>query len=49
MGQKKIFIFLLATLSSGICFSQTLDKAKLDEYIQVMEANNKFMGNVLVY
>lgn len=49
MWHKKIFIFLLATLSSGICFSQTLDKAKLDEYIQVMEANNKFMGNVLVY
>jgi CubicO group peptidase (beta-lactamase class C family) len=25
------------------------DKEKLDEYIQTMESNNKFMGNVLVY
>jgi CubicO group peptidase (beta-lactamase class C family) len=32
-----------------MCFSQTLDKGKLDEYIYTMEANNKFMGNVLVY
>lgn len=49
MWHKKIFIFLLTTLSSEACFSQTLDKQKLDEYIQIMESNNKFMGTVLVY
>ena len=49
MKCNKIFILSLFLLLVSKCFSQTFDKEKLDEYIQAMEANNKFMGNVLVY
>ena len=40
---------MLTVLFGGECFSQTLNKEKLDEYVQVMEANDKFMGNMLIY
>ncbi len=49
MWSNKVIFFLLAMLLSEICFSQTLNKEKLNQYLQTMESNNKFMGTVLVY
>ena len=49
MRYNKLFFLLLNLLLASECFSQTFDKEKLDEYLQVMKANDKFMGNVLVY
>jgi len=49
MWLKKIYIFLVTFISCSVGFSQAPDKQKLDEYIQVMGSNNKFMGTVLVY
>jgi len=49
MHHNKIFYLLIASLLVGKCFSQTLDKEKLDQYLQVMASNDKFMGNVLIY
>src|SRR5215217_1380627 len=49
MHHNKIFYLLITSLLAGKCFSQTLDKEKLDQYLQVMASNDKFMGNVLIY
>lgn len=38
-----IFVLLLLTWSA---YSQTIDKAALDNYFQALETNNKFMGSV---
>jgi D-alanyl-D-alanine carboxypeptidase len=47
MNNKLIFTFLIGfIIQTG--FSQTFDKAKLDNYFQALENNNKFMGSVAV-
>ena len=45
---RKILLFLNILLITQICFSQTFDKAKLDNYLQALEDNNKFMGSVSI-
>lgn len=45
MTKKIISIFVL-TLLTQFGFSQTFDKAKLNNYFQALETNNKFMGSV---
>jgi len=45
----KIVLCLSFLTNIQICFSQEIDKEKLDKYFQTLEMNNKFMGNVLVY
>ena len=45
---RKIFLFLSISLITYIGFSQTFDKAKLDNYLQALEDNNKFMGSVSI-
>ena len=49
MLYNKILILSLTVLLAGESHSQTFDKKKLDEYIHIMEAGGKFMGNVLIY
>lgn len=49
MQYNKLFFLLLNLLLVIECFSQTPGKEKLDKYLQIMESNDKFMGNVLVY
>ncbi len=49
MRYKKILFILLAILTAGKGFTQSLNKEKLDQYIQVLETNNKLMGSVLVF
>jgi len=43
--RTKIIIVLIGILNQ-IGFAQNIDKAKLDNYFNVLEANNKFMGSV---
>lgn len=43
---KKTFSIFVLTLLTQFAFSQTIDKAKLDNYFQALEINNKFMGSV---
>ena len=44
---NKVLLTTLLFLSvTPIGFSQTFDKTKLDNYFQVLEKNNKFMGSV---
>jgi len=45
---KKIILFVIAGLFAGSAFAQSTDKAKLNQYFDVLEANNKFMGSVQV-
>jgi len=45
---KLITIFLFSLAFSGISWGQDLDKAKLDQYFEALESNQKFMGNVVV-
>lgn len=45
----KIILSLLAFLNVQVCFSQNLHREKLDSYFNSLAANNKFMGNILVY
>lgn len=46
---KKIILTTALLLTLGqIGFSQNLDKAKLDNYFNALEQNNKFMGSVAV-
>lgn len=45
---KKISLLLLIACSVQIAFSQELDKVKLEQYFDALEANNKFMGSVAI-
>ncbi|MEX6690831.1 serine hydrolase domain-containing protein [Danxiaibacter flavus] len=49
MRCNKIFLSLVAVLFVAECFSQALDNGKLNEYVKLMKANDRFMGTVLVY
>jgi D-alanyl-D-alanine carboxypeptidase len=49
MRYNKIFLLVITILLTGECFAQALDKQKLDEYVRLLEDNDKFMGNVLIY
>jgi D-alanyl-D-alanine carboxypeptidase len=46
--KRKIFVTLLIGFLSQISIAQDLDKAKLDNYFNALEANSKFMGSVAV-
>ncbi len=48
MPFNKIILLLFATLLFKEGFSQTLNKEKLDQYINTLEANDKLMANTLV-
>ena len=45
---KKIIFINLIALTTATCFSQTFEKEKLDNYIQALEKNDKFMGSVAI-
>lgn len=49
MLYNRILILSLTVLSALQSYSQSFDKKKLDGYIHTMEANEKFMGSVLIY
>ncbi|WP_163716831.1 serine hydrolase domain-containing protein [Mangrovibacterium lignilyticum] len=42
----KILLTLVVGLLCQLAFAQEFDKAKLDQYFDVLNANNKFMGSV---
>jgi CubicO group peptidase (beta-lactamase class C family) len=46
--KKNLLTILCGLLFYSFSFSQLPDKAKLDEYFNVLEKNNKFMGSVAV-
>lgn len=46
--KKILFTTLLIAALSQIGFAQNIDKSKLDNYFNALEANNKFMGSVAV-
>jgi hypothetical protein len=46
--KKYLLLSFYSLLFFSIGFSQLPDKAKLDEYFNVLEKNNKFMGSVAV-
>lgn len=46
--KTKIFAALLFGLLAQAGLAQTFDKAKLDQYFDALEKNNKFMGSVAV-
>lgn len=46
--KRTIFSALLIVTISQFGFAQNLDKTKLDNYFNALEANNKFMGSVVV-
>lgn len=45
---KKLFTIVLLLTIGQIGFSQSFDKAKLDNYFNTLEQNDKFMGSVAV-
>ena len=46
---RKLLVLMLLLIVSGIAFAQNpFDKAKLDNYFDKLEENNKFMGSVAV-
>ena len=45
--KTRLSVFFLV-LFIQIGYSQTIDKVKLDHYLQTLEANNKFMGSVAI-
>lgn len=47
MKRKLLTLLLVATVGQT-GFAQQIDKAKLDNYFNALEANNKFMGSVAV-
>lgn len=49
MQYSRLLLLALILIFAKECFSQKLNKEKLDEYLKVMESNDKFMGNVLIY
>ncbi|MHC1780223.1 MAG: serine hydrolase domain-containing protein [Bacteroidales bacterium] len=44
--KKFLFLALIIGLYGQVVFAQEFDKARLDKYFDVLEANNKFMGSV---
>jgi len=46
--KKNLLTILCGLLFCSFSFAQLPDKAKLDEYFNVLEKNNKFMGSVAV-
>jgi D-alanyl-D-alanine carboxypeptidase len=46
--KKKLLTLLLVATVGQTGFAQQIDKAKLDNYFNALEANNKFMGSVAV-
>lgn len=46
--KKHVLTAFFSLLLFSVAFSQISDKAKLDEYFNVLEKNNKFMGSVAV-
>ena len=46
--KKYLLLSFYSLLFFSVAFSQITDKAKLDEYFNVLEKNNKFMGSVAV-
>lgn len=47
MKKNLIWLFAVA-FSSTFCFSQEIDKGKLDNYLNTLETKNKFMGSITV-
>lgn len=45
---KKIITSVLLGLLSQLCFSQSIDKEKLNTFFDVLEKNNKFIGTVSI-
>jgi CubicO group peptidase (beta-lactamase class C family) len=45
---KRLFLSLAIGLLAQMGFAQEFDKAKLDNYFDALEANNRFMGSVAV-
>jgi CubicO group peptidase (beta-lactamase class C family) len=45
---QRILYLLSFSLIISVGFAQRIDKAKLDEYFNVLEKNNKFMGSVAI-
>ena len=43
---KTLFAITLLAFSCGLAAAQNFDKAKLDQYFEVLEKNNKLMGSV---
>ncbi len=43
---KKLILQLCCGFIAATAFSQTSDKARLDQYFDALEANNKYMGSV---
>jgi D-alanyl-D-alanine carboxypeptidase len=46
--RKEVLAILVLTLLSHLRFSQSFDKAKLDNYFQALQTNSKFMGSVAI-
>lgn len=46
--KRKLFAAFCSLFLFSVAFSQISDNAKLDEYFNVLEKNNKFMGSVAV-
>lgn len=46
--KKNLLLSFYSLLFFSVAYSQLPDKAKLDEYFNVLEKNNKFMGSVAV-
>lgn len=45
---KKLLTLSLMTVFATTCFSQTLNKQRLDSLFKVLEENNKFMGSIAI-
>lgn len=43
-----LLVIITIPLSIPACFAQTIDKTKLDTYLETLETNNKFMGSIAV-
>src|SRR5690554_5933894 len=46
--KRYILAFLLIGFLSPVSVAQSIDRAKLDNYFNALEENNKFMGSVAV-
>ena len=46
--RKLLALMLLLIVSGGVFAQDLFDKAKLDNYFDILEENNKFMGSVAV-
>ncbi|WP_316805290.1 serine hydrolase domain-containing protein [Pedobacter nototheniae] len=45
---RKIIVFSLMTVFAATCFSQTLNKQRLDSLFTVLKENDKFMGSIAI-